>query len=240
MNRPLTYVLSVTAALAGAWAGAHLYGTRVGAETVERSVATASPNTASGEALPATPDPEQLPLIRIPPSLPPFTLADAAGKPTSITAWRGKSLVLNFWATWCAPCRREIPLLERLATDWQPRGVAVVGVAVDHRAEVTAFAQQYHIAYPLLIGEQDALDVAAALGVDTPVFPFTVFTDRQGDIVAVFVGELHRPQADLILSVVAKLNDEHGELAAARRAIADGLAQIKSGSSGAAGRRLAL
>ena len=104
----------------------------------------------------------------------------------------------------------------------------VVGVAVDHRAEVIAFAQQYHIAYPLLIGEQDALDAAAALGVDSPVFPFTVFTDRQGEIVAVFVGELHRAQADLILSEVARLNDEHGELAVARRTIAAGLEQIQA------------
>jgi hypothetical protein len=53
--------------------------------------------------------------------------------------------------------------------------------------------------YPLLIGEQDALDAATALGVDSPVFPFTVFTDRRGEVVALFVGELHKPQAELIL-----------------------------------------
>jgi len=233
VKRPLAYALGVTAALASGWAGARLYGAWVGAARAEHATATAgvSPLAASGEEPAATPDPEQVPLIRIPASLPPFTLADASGKPTSITAWRGQSLVLNFWATWCAPCRREIPLLETLAAEWNPRGVAVVGVAVDHRAEVIAFAQQYHIVYPLLIGEQDALDAATALGVDSPVFPFTVFTDRRGDIVAVFVGELHRPQADLILSVVAKLNDERWELAAARRAIADGLEQIKAGGA---------
>jgi thiol-disulfide isomerase/thioredoxin len=236
VKRPLAYALGVTAALASGWAGARLYGAWVGPARADHATATTTatagvaPLAAAGEE-PAAPDPEQVPLIHIPASLPPFTLADAAGKPTPITAWRGQSLVLNFWATWCAPCRREIPLLETLAAEWHPHGVAVVGVAVDHRAEVIAFAQQYHIAYPLLIGEQDALDAAAALGVDSPVFPFTVFTDRQGDIVAVFVGELHRPQADLILSVVAKLNDAHIELAAARRAITDGLEQIKQGAA---------
>jgi thiol-disulfide isomerase/thioredoxin len=186
------------------------------ADAVRSASPGAAPSISSGEGLAAIPDVDEVPLIRIPTRLPAFTLEDAVGKPTSITTWHGKSLVLNFWATWCAPCRREIPLLESLATEWQPRGVAVVGVAVDHRAEVIA------------IGEQDALDAAAALGVDSPVFPFTVFTDRQGEIVAVFVGELHRAQADLILSEVARLNDEHGELAVARRTIAAGLEQIQA------------
>jgi hypothetical protein len=71
---------------------------------------------------------------------------------------------------------------------------------------VLAYADDLKIAYPLLIGEQDALDAAAALGVDSPVFPFTVFTDRRGEVVALFVGELHRPQAELILREVQNLN----------------------------------
>ena len=76
----------------------------------------------------------------------------------------------------------------------------VVGIAVDHRDKVRHFAGEFKIDYPLLIGEQDALDVAAKFGMDVPAFPFTVFTDRRGEVVALFVGELHRPQADLILS----------------------------------------
>ena len=80
--------------------------------------------------------------------------------------------------------------------------------------------------YPLLIGEQDALDVAAELGVDSPVFPFTVFTDRRGEVVALYVGELHQPQADLILSVVQKLDTDLLQLPAARRVIADGLSAV--------------
>ncbi len=226
MNRYLPYGLAVAAALAAGWAGERVYHAWSHAAPPARM--SAAP---SAPPLPADPD-EEAPTIRIPDSLPEFTLVDAAGKRTSISAWRGKSLVLNFWATWCAPCRREIPLLETLAAQWSPRNVAVVGVAVDHRAEVVAFAQRFHIAYPLLIGEQDALDAAAALGVDSPVFPFTVFSDRRGDIVAVFVGELHRPQADLILSVVAQLDGGQTQLTAARRAIADGLEQIKAGTPG--------
>jgi thiol-disulfide isomerase/thioredoxin len=133
--------------------------------------------------------------------------ATATGKPTSITSFAGQSLIINFWATWCAPCRREIPLLQALAAPNGPAAVTtVVGIAVDHRDAVLEFADRFKMAYPLLIGEQDALDAAAALGVDSPVFPFTVFTDRRGEVVALFVGELHRPQAELILKEVHNLN----------------------------------
>jgi thiol-disulfide isomerase/thioredoxin len=163
---------------------------------------------------------------KIPERLPPFSLADRNGKPTSIASFRGQSLIINFWATWCAPCRREIPLLQALQTEWADRDTTVVGIAVDHRDPVLEFADRFKMTYPLLIGEQDALDAAAALGVDSPVFPFTVFTDRHGDIVALFVGELHRPQAELILGEVQNLNRGTIELRAARQAIAAGLEQL--------------
>ena len=146
-----------------------------------------------------------------------------AGKPTSIAAWAGKSLVLNFWATWCAPCRREIPLLEALHGEWAGRNVRVIGIAVDHREQVLAYARDFKIPYPLLVGEQDALDVAARFGVESAVFPFTVFTDRRGEVVALFLGELHRPQADLILAVVRQLDRDQVVLSEARTSIAAGL-----------------
>jgi len=184
-------------------------------------------DAASGDA---APDAAARPPARakIPERLPAFMLADRNGKPTSITSFAGQSLVINFWATWCAPCRREIPLLQALQTEWAGRGTTLVGIAVDHRDAVLEYADRLKMAYPLLIGEQDALDAAAALGVDSPVFPFTVFTDRRGDIVALFVGELHRPQAELILGDIQNLNQGTVELQAARRAIAAGVQQLAS------------
>ncbi len=181
---------------------------------------------------PQAPSDPSFTMIKIPERLPDFTLENRGGTPTSITAWRGKSLILNFWATWCAPCRREIPLLESLDTQWNSRNVAVIGIAVDRRDEVLAFAKAFHIDYPLLIGEQDALDAAAAVGVASPVFPFTVFTDRRGEIVAVFVGELHKPQAELILGQVQSLDADRVELQAARHAIAEGLDALNAGKAG--------
>ena len=168
----------------------------------------------------------QPPRAKIPERLPTFSLADRDGKPTSITSFGGRSLVINFWATWCAPCRREIPLLQALQAEWAGRDTTVVGIAVDHRDSVLQYADRLKMTYPLLIGEQDALDAASALGVDTPVFPFTVFTDRRGEVVALFIGELHRPQAELILGEVHNLNQGSIELPAARQAIAAGLEQL--------------
>ena len=159
----------------------------------------------------------------VPLRLPDFSLHDLAGKATPISAWAGKSLVINFWATWCAPCRREIPLLKSISADWAARDLKVIGIAVDYRDKVQEFAGQFKMDYPVLIGEQDALDVAAKFGMDAPAFPFTVFTDRRGEVVALFVGELHRPQVDFILSEVQNLNQDRLQLPEARRAIAEGL-----------------
>jgi thiol-disulfide isomerase/thioredoxin len=164
-----------------------------------------------------------LPALKIPNRLPQFSLEDTAGKRTPISAFSDKSLLINFWATWCAPCRNEIPLLETLNTEWANRGVGVVGIAVDRREPVLDFAKRFNINYPLLIGEQDALDAAAAMGVASPVFPFTVFTDRRGEVVALYVGELHKAQAELILGQVESLNQGRIGLAAARQAIITGL-----------------
>jgi thiol-disulfide isomerase/thioredoxin len=176
--------------------------------------------------------PGVLPPSKIPDRLPQFSLADRAGKATSIASFGGKSLIINFWATWCAPCRSEIPLLEALHSEWAGRDVSVVGIAVDYPDKVLEFADRFKIRYPLLIGEQDALDAAASLGVQSPVFPFTVFTDRRGEIVALFIGELHRPQAELILSEVQNLNKDLIQLPAARRAIEEGLHALTAKNPG--------
>jgi thiol-disulfide isomerase/thioredoxin len=173
-----------------------------------------------------------LPPARIPRRLPQFSLENSAGKSTPIGSFSGKSLVINFWATWCAPCRKEIPLLETLHSEWTGRDVSVVGIAVDTRDKVLEFANRFKINYPLLIGDQDALDAAAAFGVASPVFPFTVFTDSRGEVVALYIGELHKPQAELILSQVHGLNQDLVQLPEAQRAIAEGLRALAAKTPG--------
>jgi thiol-disulfide isomerase/thioredoxin len=232
-DRALRIAAAAAVILVSIWAGARLY-LRVpehGDMDVSAGRASAPDPSDAATSGPLTTDPAW-PHPKVPARLPTFSLNDLGGQPTPIARWQGKSLVINFWATWCAPCRREIPLLKSVASEWAGRDIAVVGIAVDYRDKVSDFAREFKIDYPLLIGEQDALDVAAAFGMDSPAFPFTVFTDRRGEVVALFVGELHRPQADLILSVVQNLNQGAVQLPEAKRAIADGLAALLKNRTG--------
>jgi len=223
----LRYLGGALVVLLGIWAGLKFH-------SVHR---ISEPEVAVPAGVAGTPDPKENSAMEathpvVPTRLPDFSLSDLSGKSTSIAAWSGKSLVINFWATWCAPCRHEIPLLKTLAADWAGRDLTVVGIAVDYADKVRQFAGQFKIDYPVLIGEQDALEVAAKFGMDSPAFPFTVFTDRRGEVVALFVGELHRPQADFILSEVQNLNQERIQLPEARRAIADGLEAMAAKNAG--------
>ncbi len=218
---------AVLTVIVGVWAGARLYSSRGAAPAYRaRPIAAGAPAASTGGELASSPAETMPPGAKIPDHLPEFSLQGRDGKLVSIKAWAGKSLVINFWATWCAPCRREIPLLEALQREWAERGVAVIGIAVDHRHQVLAYADELKIAYPLLIGEQDALDAAAAFGVAAPAFPFTVFTDRRGEVVALYMGELHRPETDLILSVLQQLNRDQVALPDARHAIELGLQRL--------------
>jgi thiol-disulfide isomerase/thioredoxin len=230
MNVPASRVAgALLLGVVGIWAGLRIYANHAPDRVAGGAPPAGGVRVPVGEASPPvpgdfnTPEGPAMPLLKVPERLPTFTLADRTGKPTSIATWRDKSLIINFWATWCTPCRHEIPLLESLSREWRGRGVEVVGIAVDYRDQVLAYAAELKIAYPLLIGEQDALDVAGELGFESPVFPFTVFTDRRGEVVTLYVGELHQAQADLILSVVQNLNQNRVQLTAARRTIADGL-----------------
>jgi thiol-disulfide isomerase/thioredoxin len=231
MNTPgLRLLGAALVALLGIWAGLKAYSVRRAHEiptvAVPAGVASA-PNPADGSASEAA-----VPRPLVPARLPDFSLKDLTGKSISISAWSGKSLVVNFWATWCAPCRREIPLLKTIAAEWAGRDLKVVGIAVDYPDKVKDFAGQLKIDYPVLIGDQDALDVAAKFGMASPAFPFTVFTDRRGEVVALFVGELHRPQVDFILSEVQDLNQDRIQLPEARRAIAEGLQALAEKQAG--------
>jgi peroxiredoxin len=141
----------------------------------------------------------------IPAVLPDFALATVDGPLRKLSSFQHPSLIVNFWATWCAPCRREIPLLRQLRNERGERGVEVLGIAVDFREDVLKYAAKIGLDYPLLIGEEDGLAAADAFGID-PVFPFTVFADAKRRIVAVKVGELHADEAAFILDHIELLN----------------------------------
>ncbi len=162
----------------------------------------------------------------IPERLPDITLADRDGRPRSLSEWNGKALVINFWATWCAPCRREIPMLNALAADYREQGFELIGIAVDFRDDVLQYLQTMPIDYTVLIGEQEGMDAARAFGMDTIGLPFTAFADRSGRIATIHVGELHRPQAEVILSAVREVDAGTIDMDTARTRIRAELAKL--------------
>jgi thiol-disulfide isomerase/thioredoxin len=161
----------------------------------------------------------------IPETLPDFELATREGPPRRLASFQQPVLIVNFWATWCAPCRREIPLLNALRRKHGDAGVEIVGIAVDFREDVLAYAASTPIDYPLLIGEEDGLAAAQAFGMNM-VFPFTVFADAERRIVALKVGELHADEAEFILARIAALNERRETLEQVRPVIAAELAAL--------------
>ncbi len=125
-----------------------------------------------------------------PEQLPDFTLGDADGEPRALGEFLGRPLVLNFWATWCPPCVREMPLLADLHARSGDE-LQVLGVAVDRLEPVRYFIDDLDIRYPVLVGEQDAMDVAALFGDAFLGLPFTVFADADGRVVDIHLGEIH-------------------------------------------------
>ena len=122
-------------------------------------------------------------------TLPDFSLGNLAGEQQSILSWPGKPMLINFWATWCAPCLREIPMLKELQAA-RPE-LQVVGIAIDKRDPVVKFAGEIEFNYPILIGEKEAWAAVGTLGVNVYALPFTVFTAGDGNILGVHSGELH-------------------------------------------------
>ena len=172
--------------------------------------------------------PAQQDTSTLPSVLPDFSLQDREGNLRSIRSWPGKSMIVNFWATWCGPCRREIPLLKELQKSNAAAGFQVVGVAVDFREDVLKYADEIGIDYPILIGEQDGLDAVSSFGLGSLGFPFTVFTDNQSRIVLTHVGELTREQSAVMLDAVNRVNS--GELTpeAARTVAATQLQELET------------
>jgi len=124
-----------------------------------------------------------------------FTLNDLDGKPHSIAEWDGQVVLINFWATWCPPCRREIPLLVDLQREYAERGFTVLGLAMDNLTKVANFVEGHKVSYPNLVGQYDVAKVSALLGNTAGSLPYTVIIDRDGNIRYLHLGEISRETA---------------------------------------------
>ena len=197
--------------------------------TAPRSTLTPLPASVQAPA-PAAPgasneSEESPPARKVPETLPDIALPAIDGHLHQLTDWKGKPLLINFWATWCEPCRREIPLLVALRREHAAEHLEVIGIAIDSAAAVHKYATSRGIDYPVLIGEQGGLAAASAFGMDT-VLPFSVFADGSGRIVTLKVGELHRDEAELILNHVRQLDSGTLTLAQARTQISQDMERL--------------
>ncbi len=122
--------------------------------------------------------------------LPAFELPDLSGRNIDSRTWAGKVLVLNFWATWCPPCLREIPLL--VAARERHRQLQVVGIAIDSKEDVLRYLAEHPVNYPILLGETEAIEMSLRLGNRMQGLPFTVIFDHRGKRIHSQVGEITR------------------------------------------------
>jgi thiol-disulfide isomerase/thioredoxin len=159
---------------------------------------------------------------KVPERLPDIRLPGLDGKVHRLTDWKGRPLVINFWATWCEPCRREIPLLQSLRRKYAANGLEIVGIGIDQVDPVRKYSSDHGIEYPLLLGEREGLEAAKAFGMET-VLPFSVFSDREGRVVTLKIGELHRDEAELILDRIRDVDAGRLSLAAAQAQISTGI-----------------
>lgn len=116
------------------------------------------------------------------------------GGKQSLSQFHGQLLVVNFWATWCPPCREEIPGLIRIQTQFGPKGVQVVGIAIDSVEKTREYAAEIGINYALLMGGMETLDLVRSLGNKAGALPFTVIVDRRGKIAATHLGLMSEQQ----------------------------------------------
>lgn len=127
---------------------------------------------------------------------PDFSLPDLAGKTRAMSEWDGKVTVVNFWATWCPPCKRELPAFIELQRLYGEQGVQFIGIAIDNKEQVIAYSDNVGITYPTLLGEVDAVAVSRLFGNRLDALPYTVIINRKGNIALVQRGELTREVAE--------------------------------------------
>jgi thiol-disulfide isomerase/thioredoxin len=154
--------------------------------------------------------------------LPELTLNDLNGQPRAVAEWSGRTLLINFWATWCAPCRKEMPLLEQFQQSRDPARMQVIGIAIDSRDPVIRFLGETGVTYPNLVGEMDATRAAEQFA---PGFalPLSVVAAPDSTVLAVHIGEIHASDLEQIAAVSDALAD--GTLSTA-----DAAKQLKLGT----------
>ena len=176
MRRLLATLVSITALLSGFYLSARYY----------------------AEPIPGSQPPSSGSLIGD--LRPDFMLGSNTGELVSSSDFEGKTILLNFWATWCEPCRKEMPMLMDLQRKHGSTGLQVVGIALDNQESVKSFVSTYGISYPILVGESDVFETSAAYGNTEGVLPYSVLIDSEGIIRWKYAGVIKHDKITDLLS----------------------------------------
>ena len=130
-------------------------------------------------------------------------LNDLQDQPQILGQWRGKVLVVNYWATWCPPCREEMPGFSRLQGKFRDKGVQFVGISIDDASKIVEFQKETPANYPLLIGDIGAMKNSADFGNTQQALPFTAVFDRQGKLILTKLGRLSEKELEPVLTELA-------------------------------------
>lgn len=118
------------------------------------------------------------------------TMNDAAGASHALGKWKGKPLVVNFWAPWCAPCVQEMPELNQVARASAAQGINVIGIGIDSPSNIAEFAGKLQISYPLYVAGMGGTDLARKFGNSNGGLPYTVLIGADGKVVKTYLGKL--------------------------------------------------
>ena len=130
---------------------------------------------------------------------PEFAIADTDGQTRNIKDWDGKVILLNFWATWCPPCLKEIPDFIELQEKYGDQGFQVIGIAVDNEEAVREYMNEVKINYPIMVAEFEAIELSSRYGNRMGALPYSVIINREGEISDKITGELSKIKAEKLL-----------------------------------------
>jgi thiol-disulfide isomerase/thioredoxin len=127
------------------------------------------------------------------------SLPDASGAQQALAQWKGKAMVLNFWAPWCAPCVEEMPELSQLQKEYAGKNLQVIGIGIDSPNNIAEFAKKFNIAYPVYVAGITGTELSRQFGNKAGGLPYTVLIGADGQIKKTYLGRLKFEQlrADL-------------------------------------------
>lgn len=132
------------------------------------------------------------------------SLPDLKGDDQAVSQWLGKVMVVNFWATWCTPCREEIPEFIEAQSKYGDQGLIFVGIAIDQPDKVKMFSQEFGINYPVLIGSFNTWSLLEAAGNRMSALPYTVVLNRSGEIVDTYLGRVNLKKLEKLIEPLLK------------------------------------